>query len=90
MTEAQWLACTDPRPMLAFLRDKTSARKLRLFACAYCGAVRRSEHLLPGTAVLVAERYADGLACDEDLASERRGVPFHETQRSGSRIQASV
>jgi hypothetical protein len=30
----------------------------------------------PGAAVAVAERYADRLASDEDLASERRGFPF--------------
>jgi hypothetical protein len=76
VTEAEWLACTDPVAMLEFLRDKASDRKLRLFACAYCRAVRESQHMLPGTAVAVAERYADGLASDEDLASERRGVPF--------------
>ena len=31
MTEAWWLACTDPRLMLEFLRYKASERKLRLF-----------------------------------------------------------
>jgi hypothetical protein len=25
MTEAEWLACTDPGPMLAFLADKARA-----------------------------------------------------------------
>jgi hypothetical protein len=76
MTEAQWLTSTDPRPMLEFMHNKASDRKLRLFACAYCRAVRGSQHMLPGTAVVVAERYADGLASDEDMASERRGAPF--------------
>jgi hypothetical protein len=62
--------------MLEFLRGKASDRKLRLFACACCRAVRGSQHMPPGTAVAVAERYADGLASQEDLASERRGAPF--------------
>lgn len=76
MTESQWLASTDPRPMLEFLRDKASGRKLRLFACAYSRVIRGTWHLGPGAAVAVAERYADGLASDKDLAFERRGTPF--------------
>jgi hypothetical protein len=61
VTEAEWLACTDPTPMLAFLRGKASGRKLRLFACACC---RRIWHLLPdrrcGKAIEIAEKVADG------------------------------
>jgi hypothetical protein len=69
MTEAEWLACTDPDPMLEFLRGKASDRKLRLFACA---CVRRAwgrrEDTRSREAVQVSERYADGLASREELA----------------------
>jgi hypothetical protein len=58
--------------MLDFLRDKTSDRKLRLFACVFGRAVRESQNLLGRSAVAAAERYADGLVNDEDLAFERR------------------
>jgi hypothetical protein len=34
MTESEWFACTEPTPMLEFLEDKVSNRKLRLLACA--------------------------------------------------------
>ena len=38
MTEQEWLAGTDPEPMLTFLRGRASDRKLRLFgwACLRC------------------------------------------------------
>jgi hypothetical protein len=41
MTEAEWLAATDPLPMLDFLRGKATNRKLRLFAVACCRRVWR-------------------------------------------------
>ena len=67
MLEADWLACTDPQDMLAFLQANASARKLRLLACACC---RRIWNLLGEDgrhAVEVSERYADGLAGADDL-----------------------
>jgi hypothetical protein len=59
MTEAEWLGCEDPTPMLAFLRRKAGARKMRLFACACC---RRFWELAPDVCrglIELAERYAD-------------------------------
>jgi hypothetical protein len=36
VTDAEWLACEDPRLMLEFLRGKFSDRRFRLVACACC------------------------------------------------------
>jgi hypothetical protein len=75
MTETEWLDCTDPLPMIAFLhcqaatqRFRLTSRQLRLLAVAYC---RPAFRLLPDArsrqAVDVAERYADGLANSDEL-----------------------
>jgi hypothetical protein len=63
MNESEWLACTDPRQMVEFLRGsrKASDRQCRLFAAA---CYRRVWHLLADRrsrlAVEVLERLADG------------------------------
>src|ERR1700733_9151151 len=67
MTEADWLACTDPQPMLEYRWGKTSDRKLRLFAVACCRRLRRFEDSAGQNVVDLAERYADGLATRKEL-----------------------
>jgi hypothetical protein len=75
MTEAEWLACTDPRLMLEFVRSKASERKLRLFACACC---RRIWRLLRckalRMAVEVSEQRADGLVLAGQLAKVAHAI----------------
>jgi hypothetical protein len=72
MTEADWLACGDPMPMLDALRGRVSERKLRLFAVASCRGIW---HLLTDersrAAVAVTEQYADGLVDRERLVAAR-------------------
>jgi hypothetical protein len=86
MTEHEWLACTDPTPMVKYLRRrKASARKWRLATVACC---RRRWHLLNHPrvqeAILVAERFADGEATKEELtAADKASYEVYlEDQRS--------
>jgi hypothetical protein len=84
MTEVEWLAATDPRPLIRFLEGKASDRKLRLFAAACC---RRNWHILdpdisqPGVELI--ERYADNLASVSELeelhrSSRQKGDGFEK------------
>ena len=68
MTEAEWLACEEPRPMLEFLQGKASERKLRLFliACARLEWDRMTDPALR-RAVETAERYVEGHASAQEL-----------------------
>jgi hypothetical protein len=72
MTETDWSGWTDTRQMLEFLRGKASHRKSRLFACAYC---RTFCHLdndeISKKAVETSERFADGLASEEELRATK-------------------
>jgi hypothetical protein len=61
MTEDEWHACEDPRPMLDVLRGRAGGRRLRLFWCGYCrGLPPLVRHPGLREAVEAAERFADG------------------------------
>jgi hypothetical protein len=74
MTEAEWLACTDPTPMLEAVRasGRAKCRRLRLWAVACC---RRIWRLLADErsrkAVEVAEQFADGQASRSERKAAR-------------------
>ena len=71
MTEQEWSSSTDPEPILAFLRERASERKLRLFACACCRRVWHLLHPNSRRAIEVMERYVDGQASEgERVAAE--------------------
>ena len=77
MTEEQWLAGADPKPMLEYLRGKVSDRKLRLFAAAgyrLCYGPDLTYSTTAQRAVEVAERFADGLAGREELSQSSRAA----------------
>jgi hypothetical protein len=87
MTAAEWLACTEPTPMLEFLGDRASSRKLRLLACACCRKVwGMLTHENSRQVVEVAERFADGQATQAELTSARASA---ETSRGEAEAVAN-
>src|SRR5437879_3712387 len=96
MTEAEWLACDDPEPMLKFLAGRASPRKRRLFACACC---RRQWSWVEGTpsatAVAVSEAFADGRASDDELqkaatAAAEMASRTYKEYRDGGGLQPYI
>jgi hypothetical protein len=83
MTEAEWLACEDPQPILEFLRGRASEQKLRLLACGCCYHVYIGyEDGDEWAAVEVSERYADGFATAHELSQAREGMDWGDYRDS--------
>jgi hypothetical protein len=65
MTEAEWLACEYPDPMLEFLRGRVSERKFRLFSVACCRRTWSFQNaVLSCKAGAISDAHADGLATE--------------------------
>jgi hypothetical protein len=95
MTEEEWWSCAKLKKMMPGLRGLVSERKNRLFNVACC---RRIWHLYRKleiqSAILVGERYADGLADQAELKAalqtihrERSRTPTFSAE--GAAIQAA-
>jgi hypothetical protein len=68
MTEAEWLAGTDPQKMLTVLKGKARPRQLRLFASAcYRHIERLLQHKDSRRVVDLIELYAEGAATPEQV-----------------------
>jgi hypothetical protein len=85
MTEAEWLAATDPETMLEEVSGVISDRKIRLFAVAsvqelvYVERDERSRRALE-----VAERSADESASPEErVAAEHKAMEMVASLRPG-------
>jgi len=92
MTEDEWFTTTDPAPMLHALDGRTSARKVRLFACACCRLVWDSLTPLSSKRVVeVAERYADGEVSERELNQARSlaAAAAQKSVRHGSRFRSN-
>jgi len=100
MTEADWNTCTDPQPLLEFLRGKVSGRKLRLFAVACC---RRPWPSLQQeqcrNTVLMAELFAEGRVTQTAMTEARDAAAAlfsqvqlarHHDSAEGSALSAAI
>jgi hypothetical protein len=80
MTEEEWLLWAEAERMLDFVESRTTQRKLRLVVVACC---RKLWADLPDEesrwAVEVGERFADGLATEENREAARQAAGRHLT-----------
>lgn len=76
MTEAEWLECKSPQPIMKFLTlGQATERKRRMFAVACCRSVLFHCSKPQFSDMLLAfERYADGLVNEPVRSSARRAI----------------
>jgi hypothetical protein len=85
MTDGDWNRCDDPQPMLRYLRDRATRRKVLFFLCA---CYRRAWHLSAATEagkrnlMEALELYAEGRARHEQVVTAVRPVARAEQRGS--------
>jgi hypothetical protein len=68
MTEAEWLACSDPVGLAQWELISATNRKVRLFAVACCRRIPvLNSHAALAAVIDTIERFADRLATEEEL-----------------------
>src|SRR4051812_854398 len=91
MTKADWLAYAYPEPLLDYLGERATDRKRRLFEVACC---RRVWHVIRDdrsrAAVAAAERNADVLAGEEEMAAARLAAEAAAAEALGAALSAEV
>ena len=83
MDDVEWVRCSHPIMMLEHLRGQASDRKLRLFAVACClqvGDLLADDR--DGVDLAVVERFADGVASEDELRSVHLRLPDSPTNQS--------
>jgi hypothetical protein len=91
VTEAEWLKCSDPNPMLYHLRHQRKSRKRRLFAVACCRRIwRHLRDIRVRHAVDVAEKFVDGMATADELTAAHREAAQAALEANGAIMEFPV
>jgi hypothetical protein len=81
MDEAVWRKCSEPNPLFSLITAERRTHRIhRLITCGFCrGLWHLVTHKHSRSAVETAERFADGLALEEELkVAFRRAWAVHE------------
>lgn len=90
MTEAEWITCTDPTPMLDVFWGKASQRKRRLLIVGLCRHTWKLISERGQRSVEVAERFADGHATAQELEQARWTADSNSVEEDGLHQQAEL
>jgi hypothetical protein len=85
MTEEDWLAASDPMPMLEYIRSEGSVRRLRLFSCG-CLRILDTLNWEIERAIEYVEKGEDSLLSASEVASRIRRLAFQLNVRDTTEL----